>query len=148
MFIVGARVRTAIMNVVYKKSLTLSTAARKQATVGEMTNLVAVNAQTCADLTTYLNVLWSSPLQMAIAIYMLWQYLGVAALIGVGTMGVFIPMNLLLANWTKKLQTKKLKVQDSRIKMMNEILGGIKVLKFYGWEVSFTVINNSQLYVN
>ena len=30
-----------------------------------------------------------------------------------------------------------MKTQDSRIKMMNEILSGIKVIKFYGWELSF-----------
>ena len=38
---------------------------------------------------------------------------------------------------TKKVQLKKMKFQDSRIKMMNEILSGIKVIKFYGWEISF-----------
>lgn len=51
---------------------------------------------------------------------------------GVATMIVFIPVNLMLANRTKKLQTKKLKIQYSRIKMMNEILAGMKVLRFYG----------------
>ncbi len=45
MFIVGARIRTSIMNIVYKKSLKISTSARKQATVCEMTNLVSINAQ-------------------------------------------------------------------------------------------------------
>lgn len=102
-----------------------------------MTNLIAVNAQTVSELTTYLNVLWSSPLQIIIAIYLLVQYLGVAALIGVVTMVIFIPINLVLANRVKKLQTSKLKIQDSRIKMMNEILSGMKVIKFYGWEISF-----------
>ena len=115
----------------------MSTSARKQATIGEMTNLIAVNAQTVGDLTTYLNVLWSSPFQITIAIYMLVQYLGVAALLGVATMIIFIPINLILVNRVKKLQTAKLKIQDSRIKMMNEILSGMKVIKFYGWELSF-----------
>lgn len=50
MFIVGARIRTSVMNIVYKKSLRLSTSARKQATVGEMTNLVSINAQVKIDL--------------------------------------------------------------------------------------------------
>ena len=26
---------------------------------------------------------------------------------------------------------------DSRIKLMNEILGGVKILKFYSWEEAF-----------
>ena len=137
MFIVGARIRTSIMNIVYKKSLRLSASARRQATIGEMTNLIAVNAQTVCDLTTYLNTLWSAPLQIILAIWMLWSYLGVSALIGVATMVFFIPVNVTLGNIVKKLQTQKLKVTDSRIKMINEILSGMKVLKFYGWEDSF-----------
>ena len=30
-----------------------------------------------------------------------------------------------------------MKSKDKRVKLMNEILGGIKVLKLYGWEPSF-----------
>lgn len=34
-------------------------------------------------------------------------------------------------------QVQQMKFKDSRIKLMNEILGGIKVLKLYAWEPSF-----------
>lgn len=34
------------------------------------------------------------------------------------------------------LQAKQMKFKDSRIKLMSEILGGIKVLKLYAWEPS------------
>ncbi len=122
------------MNIVYKKSLRLSTTARKQATVGEMTNLVSINAQTFAELTTYLNILWSAPLQITICVFMLWQYLGVASLIGVSISFILIPLNIVISKKIREEQMRKQKTQDSRIKMMNEILSGIKVLKFYGWE--------------
>lgn len=127
MFIVGTRIRTSVTNIVYKKSLRLSTSARKMATVGEMTNLVAVNAQMFAELTTYLNVIWSAPFQIVVCLVMLWKYLGVSSLIGVGTIVLFIPLNIFLGNKTKKIQLTKQKQQDKRIKMMNEILSGIKV---------------------
>ncbi len=142
MFIVGTRVRTSLMNIVYKKSLRLSTTARRMATVGEMTNLIAVNAQSFAELTTYLNIIWSAPFQITICIIGLWRYLGVSCLFGVGTMVFFIPLNLTIANKSKQLQLTKLKYQDSRIKMMNEIFAGIKVIKLYGWELSFQNIVN------
>lgn len=96
MFIVGTRIRTALMNIIYKKSLKLSTSARKMATVGEMTNLLAVNAQSFADLTTYLNIIWSAPFQIIICVIGLWKYLGVACLFGVSTMIIFIPLNLMI----------------------------------------------------
>ncbi len=137
MFIVGARVRTSTMNLLYRKSLKLSASARKTATVGEMTNLMSVNAQMLADLSMYLNVLWSSPLQIIIAVALLYQYLGVSAVIGVGFVLVLIPLNVYLSNKIKQVQLAKQIHQDSRIKMMSEILSGIKVLKLYGWELSF-----------
>ena len=105
-----------------------------------MTNLISVDAQTIGDLTTYLNVMWSAPLQIILSVFMLWQYLGVSALIGVLTMVIFIPVNYVLAKKVKTLQHAQLKFKDSRIKMMNELLAGIKVLKFYGWELSYNDI--------
>jgi ABC-type multidrug transport system fused ATPase/permease subunit len=125
------------MNLIYQKSLKLCASARKTATVGEMTNLMSVNAQMLADLTMYLNVLWSSPLQIIIAVVLLYQYLGVSAVIGVGFVLVLIPLNIYLSNKIKQVQLTKQSYQDSRIKMMNEVLSGIKVLKLYGWELSF-----------
>jgi ABC-type bacteriocin/lantibiotic exporter with double-glycine peptidase domain len=140
MFIVGGRIRTATSNLIYKKSLKLSTSARKTATVGEMTNLMSINAQMLADLTTYLNVVWSSPLQIVLAVALLYQYLGISAVIGVGCVLLLIPLNIWLSNKIKDVQLVKQKQQDARIKMMNEVLAGIKVLKFYGWELSFKEI--------
>ncbi|CAG7830574.1 unnamed protein product, partial [Allacma fusca] len=41
------------------------------------------------------------------------------------------------AGETRKLQVDNLKNKDERVKMMNEILSGVKVLKLYAWEPSF-----------
>ena len=37
----------------------------------------------------------------------------------------------------KALQEENMKYKDLRIKLMNEILNGMKVLKLYAWESSF-----------
>lgn len=54
----------------------MSNSARKESTVGEIVNLMSVDAQRFMDLTTYLNMLWSAPLQIALALIFLWQTLG------------------------------------------------------------------------
>lgn len=56
---------------------------------------------------------------------------------GLAVMIVLIPINAVLANKLKNLQVRQMKNKDDRIKLMNEILGGIKVLKLYAWEPSF-----------
>jgi ATP-binding cassette subfamily C (CFTR/MRP) protein 1 len=54
----------------------MSNTARKESTVGEIVNLMSVDAQRFTDLTAYLNMIWSAPLQIALALYFLWGILG------------------------------------------------------------------------
>ncbi len=115
----------------------MSATSKKSSTVGEMTNLITQDAQMFQNFTPFLNMIWSSPLQIIICIYILWRYLGIAAFAGFATTIIFIPLNVFTANQSKKLCAKKLKSQDLRLKILNEILSGIKVIKFYGWEYPF-----------
>ncbi|XP_070580038.1 multidrug resistance-associated protein 1-like isoform X1 [Ptychodera flava] len=136
-FVVGMRLRTVVISAVYRKALSLTNDARKSSTVGEIVNLMSVDAQRLMDLTAYFNMLWSAPLQIAVALYFLWDLLGPSVLAGLGVMVLMIPINAAIATKTRSLQVKQMKHKDSRIKLMNEILNGIKILKLYAWEESF-----------
>merc|ERR1712223_609041 len=82
-------------------------------------------------------MLWSAPLQIAVALFLLWQTLGVSVLSGFFVMVFLVPINGFIANYTRTYQQKQMKHKDSRVKTMNEILQGIKIIKLYGWEPSF-----------
>lgn len=137
MFLAGLRIRTGVISAVYRKALRISSSARKESTVGEIVNLMSVDAQRFMDLTSYINMLWSAPLQIALALYFLWDLLGPSVLAGLAVMIVLIPVNGFIANKTKQFQISQMKNKDQRVKLMNEILNGIKVLKLYAWEPSF-----------
>ncbi|XP_014486459.1 PREDICTED: multidrug resistance-associated protein 1 isoform X2 [Dinoponera quadriceps] len=137
MFIVGLRIRTALIAAIYRKALRMSNAARKESTLGEIVNLMSVDAQRFMDLTAYINMIWSAPLQIVLALYFLWEILGPAVLAGLAVMIILIPVNAFIANKVKTLQIKQMKNKDERVKLMNEVLNGIKVLKLYAWEPSF-----------
>lgn len=79
------------------------------------------------ELTAYLNMIWSAPLQIALALYFLWGILGPSVLAGLAVMIILIPVNGLIANRVKTLQIKQMKYKDERVKLMNEVLNGIKV---------------------
>ena len=55
------------------QALVISSAARRSSTVGEIVNLMSVDAQRFMDLITYINMIWSAPLQVVLALYFLWQ---------------------------------------------------------------------------
>ncbi|XP_072229952.1 ATP-binding cassette sub-family C member 3 isoform X2 [Leuresthes tenuis] len=136
-FVTGMNVRTALIGAIYRKALAITNAAKRSSTVGEIVNLMSVDAQRFMDLTTFLNMLWSAPLQIMLALYFLWQNLGPSVLAGVAVMVMLIPFNAVIAMKTRGYQVEQMKHKDDRIKLMNEILNGIKVLKLYAWEKSF-----------
>ncbi|KAM9210176.1 multidrug resistance-associated protein 1 [Dugong dugon] len=136
-FVSGMRIKTAVIGAIYRKALVITNSARKSSTVGEIVNLMSVDAQRFMDLTTYINMVWSAPLQVILALYLLWLNLGPSVLAGVAVMILMVPINAVMAMKTKTYQVAHMKSKDSRIKLMNEILNGIKVLKLYAWELAF-----------
>ena len=46
---------------------------------------------------------------------------------GLAVMILLIPVNGVIASATRKLQIEQMKNKDKRVKMMNEILSGVKV---------------------
>ncbi|XP_006972048.1 ATP-binding cassette sub-family C member 3 [Peromyscus maniculatus bairdii] len=136
-FVMALRIRTAIIGVVYRKALVITNSVKRESTVGEMVNLMSVDAQRFMDVSPFLNLLWSAPLQVILAIYFLWQILGPSVLAGVAVIVLLIPLNGTVSMKMRTYQVQQMKFKDSRIKLMNEILNGIKVLKLYAWEPSF-----------
>lgn len=88
------------------QALALNNSARTESTAGEMVNLMSVDAQRLMDLTTYVNILWSSPLTILIALYFLYDAMGPSILAGVGVLVLLIPFNLVVSRIARKLQVK------------------------------------------
>ena len=131
------RVRCSLVSLVLRKSLALSSGARKKYTSGELTNLVAVDCQRLLDCSYSLLDIWSGPYQILLAFIFLYFELGVAAFVGLGLMAFCVTGSLLFGKFIKKFEEVLLRQKDARMKFMSEILQGIKVLKLYAWEVPF-----------
>lgn len=56
--------------------------------------------------------------------------IGPSVLAGLAVMIILIPVNGLIASKIKTFQMKQMKNKDDRVKLMNEILSGIKVNVF------------------
>ena len=98
---------------------------------------MSIDTQRIMDVIMSLNLLWSSPLTIALSIYSLWAYLGPSALAGLAVMILLIPVNAWLSSRMKLYQIANMRNKDQRMKAMNEVLEGVKVLKLYAWEPSF-----------
>ncbi|RMC11511.1 hypothetical protein DUI87_11630 [Hirundo rustica rustica] len=136
-FQLGINVRASLIAAIYKKSLTVTGATRKESTVGETVNLMSADAQRFMDLANFIHQLWSCPLQIILSIVFLWGELGPSVLAGIATMVLLLPVNAFLVAKAKTIQERNMKNKDERMKIMTEILNGIKILKLFAWEPSF-----------
>lgn len=101
-FRLGMRLRAAVSALIYRKALKIQSGALSAAweasgssegrgssggrTTGQYVNLLAVDAQRLQDLMTYVHILWSAPLQICIALFLLFRLLGLAAFGGLAVM--------------------------------------------------------------
>lgn len=76
-------------------------------------------------------------LQLAVTLYLLYSQVGVAFLAGLVFSVVLIPINKLIANKIGDLSTKLMEQKDKRVKIITEVLRGIKAVKLYVWEDHF-----------
>ncbi|KAI1286880.1 ATP-binding cassette sub-family C member 3 [Halotydeus destructor] len=138
MSLTGMQMKTAVVSALHRKALRMSPKAKTQFTTGQIVNLMSVDSQSIVGYVGFVNMWWASPLQIAIAMYMLWQQLGVATLAGILVMILLVPVNGYVASKMRTTQQRVMKVKDKRSKLMNEIINGIKVLKMYAWETSLS----------
>ncbi|PAA57843.1 hypothetical protein BOX15_Mlig011089g1 [Macrostomum lignano] len=133
----GIKFRSALIASIYRKSLTLTQESRARSTVGEIVNLMTVDSNKIADSIPFFWAMLVSPVQIVIALVMLWAQLGTAVLAGIGIFVVIIPVNGYIMAKAQKLEEKEMKTKDERLKLLNEVLNAMKVIKLYAWEPSF-----------
>ncbi|KAI9003550.1 P-loop containing nucleoside triphosphate hydrolase protein [Gaertneriomyces semiglobifer] len=133
----GMRVRSAVVTTIYRKSLVLSNASRQSSTVGEIVNLQSVDAGRISELCSYFHIVWSGPFQIVLAIYFLHQTLGPSIYAGIAMMILMVPINAVIATKSRTLSKAQMAIKDTRVRLMDELLNGIKVIKLYAWEKPF-----------
>lgn len=70
-------------------------------------NLMSVDSQKLMDATNYMQLMWSSVIQITLSIFFLWRELGPSILAGVGVMVLLIPVNGVLATKIRNIQVKE-----------------------------------------
>ncbi|XP_061222664.1 multidrug resistance-associated protein 1-like isoform X5 [Neopsephotus bourkii] len=133
----AVKIKTAVVGLIYKKALTLANSSRRNYTTGEIVNLMSADTQQLMEMAVNLNLLWSAPFQILMAVVFLWKELGPSVLAGVALLLLVIPINALIAAKVKRLKKNQMKNSDQRVKLLSEMLHGIKILKLYAWEPAY-----------
>ncbi|XP_076808480.1 ATP-binding cassette sub-family C member 4-like isoform X1 [Clavelina lepadiformis] len=135
--ILGWNIRTAMVALMYKKTLRLNYAALLQTSTGHIVNLSATDVLRFDYTFAFVHYLWAAPLEAAVVVYILWLRLGPSPLAGVSVFFVLMILQSLSGRLFGALRFKAAHWTDERISLMSEIISGMRIIKMYSWEKSF-----------
>ncbi|KAJ7607493.1 multidrug resistance-associated ABC transporter [Roridomyces roridus] len=134
MMSVGLSTRTAIVGSVFRKSIWLSGRARLEHTIGQTTTIISADSARLDRFCFFVHNLWESPVQIIIVIGLLINNLGYSALVGLAILLLGLPLQFYISRFIFTQRKKGVKITDARVRLSNEVLQGIRLIKSYAWE--------------
>lgn len=132
---IGVRIRAGLMALIYRKCQSIKYAGLSN---GKIVNLINVDVERIGDFCTYVHGIWLLPVQVFLALVILYRNLGAAPSIAALSSTVFVMVcNTPLANMQERHHSKIMEAKDARMKVTSETLKSMKVLKLHSWELTF-----------
>ncbi|CAK4166515.1 unnamed protein product [Aphanomyces euteiches] len=131
----GVNAKSIVMDCVYLKALKLSGYAKRSMTSGEIVTLSSVDSQHLFE--GFLLGPWVivAPVNVAIVFVLIGFTLGyIVGIVGGVVMALLLYVGCTTAAAAGKIRHEILKLQSERVKLTNEILQGVRVVKLYAWE--------------
>ncbi|CAJ0953185.1 unnamed protein product [Ranitomeya imitator] len=123
-------------------ALRLSNTAMGKTTTGQIVNLLSNDVNKFDQVTIFLHFLWAGPLQAIAVTVLLWIEIGPSCLAGMAVLIILMPLQTVLGKFFTSLRGKTAAFTDTRIRTMNEVISGMRIIKMYAWEQSFTELVN------
>ncbi|KAI9348731.1 P-loop containing nucleoside triphosphate hydrolase protein [Zopfochytrium polystomum] len=134
---VGYQIRSALSVAVFQKSLRLSNGARQTTSNGAISNLISSDCSRLMWMFQALPYPLTGVISISLTMYLLWQQIGPACLAGVAVILLSMPLQGFIGKATGKFQERHLSATDTRVKLIDETMTSISLLKLYAWDVLF-----------
>ncbi|KAM4559458.1 ATP-binding cassette sub-family C member 4-like isoform 1-T1 [Odontesthes bonariensis] len=136
----GMKIRVAMCHMIYRKALCLNSSALAKTTTGQIVNLLSNDVNKFDEVTLYLHFLWLGPLQAVSVLLLLLYAIGPSCVAGMAVLFILLPIQTMFGRLFSHLRAETAVLTDERIRTMNEVISGIRVIKMYGWEKPFCAL--------
>lgn len=136
--VISVKLRAAITSVVFRQTLSLPATVIGGGNAGRVQTLMSVDAERVVGLCLAFHEVWSLPMQIGIALWLLFIQVQYAFIAGLGLVILIIPLNRLLAWGIQRASVCMMNAKDQRIAIISEILRGMRTIKASAWEAAFS----------
>ena len=100
---ISVRIRAAIIDTLYRKTLSVAPSSMASSGTGDFVNFLAIDLQRVQDTLQYIYFVWFAPLNTALSILLLWFQIGWICFVGLAMMGGCILINFLISLVLKRI---------------------------------------------
>ncbi len=133
----GVLVRGGLITAIYDRSLRLTSRARTTLTNGKLVNHISTDVSRIDFCCGFLHVAFLAPIQMAICLALLIINLGPSALAGYSFFVLCTPLQTKVMKRLMGLRRQSMQWTDKRAKLLQELLSGMKIIKYFAWEIPY-----------
>ncbi|KAL3285858.1 hypothetical protein HHI36_000378 [Cryptolaemus montrouzieri] len=145
------KIRASCGGLIRAKVLKLSKSSSQDKAAENILNLISNDLNRFDTYSYYVHYIWVTPVCLLSILYLLYYDAGIPGLVGIVWFILTMFLQSYVANVAGLYRTKIGKRTDKRLKIMDELLTGIQVIKMYAWERTFSKFiesfRNSELIV-
>ncbi|XP_071953210.1 ATP-binding cassette sub-family C member 4-like [Antedon mediterranea] len=138
--LLGMRLRIAFTGLIYRKALRLSSLSLGKTTIGQVVNILSNDVNRFDQALIFVSYTIVAPLQLIVVTVLLYYQLGPSCFAGMAVIVLMTPLQGWFGTLFSQLRTKTAVLTDERVRLMNEIISGMRVIKMYAWEKPFSFL--------
>ncbi|THV02862.1 ABC transporter [Dendrothele bispora CBS 962.96] len=133
----GVLLRGGLIAAIYSRSMRLTSRARSKLPNALIMNHISTDVSRIDFCAGFFHMFWAAPIQMAICLVLLLINLGPSALAGFAFFVLATPVQTWVMKKMFSYRQKSMVWTDKRAKLLQELLNGMRIIKFFAWEIPF-----------
>jgi len=135
--VVASMVRNTMMGFTYKKLHSVTLSSIQQVNIGKVINLLSNDVNELDKGLLHLMPMIFCPFTILLSGMLMWKFFGFATIFGILGLGGFLLLSNHLSKKTQSVKQERSAITDSRIKLTNELIECVRLIKMYAWEKAF-----------
>ena len=129
----GIKAYSALVVLIYKKTLKISPSTNKEFEQGEIINFMQVDAEKAQEVAWWFPPIARLPISLLFGITFLFYFFGIYLLPALAIGGILSFFNFYIAIWLSRLEDKVLERKDKRMNTTTELINNVKIVKLNSW---------------